>query len=131
MRSLERRLAVVGNGMVSVSLLDQLTALDPGWCVTVYGDEPRAAYDRIGLSQVLAGERGAEELPLRDCSWYAERGIDLRTGCRVLALDAGRRRVRTSRGEESFDACVLATGSLPFVPPIPGVELGGVLGFRT
>jgi nitrite reductase (NADH) large subunit len=131
MRSLERRLAVVGNGMVSVSLLDQLLRLDPAWRVTVYGDEPRPAYDRIGLSQVLAGERGVEELPLRDRPWYAERGIELRTGCRVLAVDPCGRRVRTGAGEECFDACVLATGSLPFVPPIPGVELDGVLGFRT
>jgi nitrite reductase (NADH) large subunit len=131
MRSPGRHLAVVGNGMVSVSLLDHLVRLDAGWRVSVFGDEPCPAYDRIGLSQVLAGERDAEELPLRDRSWYAEHGIELRTGCRVVALDARRRTLRTGGGEAGFDACVLATGSLPFVPPIPGVELEGVLGFRT
>src|SRR5207302_987034 len=131
MRSPERHLVVVGNGMVSVSLLDQLARQDAGWRITVFGDEPRPAYDRIGLSQVLAGERPAAELPLRDRGWYADRGIALHTGCRVVGLDAARRRLRTGGGEVGFDACVLATGSLPFVPPIPGVELDGVLGFRT
>jgi nitrite reductase (NADH) large subunit len=125
------RLAVVGNGMVSVSLLEQLAGLETGWRVTVFGDEARPAYDRIGLSQVLAGERAAEDLPLRGRDWYAAHGFELRTGCRVLALDPARRRLDTEHGGIDFDACVLATGSLPFVPPIPGADLDGVLGFRT
>src|SRR5258708_34133803 len=125
------RLAVVGNGMVSVSLLDQLVALEAGWRIAVFGDEPRPAYDRIGLSQVLAGERAADDLPLRDRDWYAHNRIELHTGCRVLALDAGRRRLETAGGGVGFDACVLATGSLPFGPPISGADLDGVLGFRT
>jgi len=117
--------------MVSVSLLEQLAALETDWRVTVLGDEPRPAYDRIGLSQVLAGERAADELLLRGRDWYAANGFDLRTGCRVLALDPAGRRLDTERGPVEYDACVVATGSLPFVPPIPGAELDGVLGFRT
>jgi nitrite reductase (NADH) large subunit len=126
-----RRLAVIGNGMVSVSLLEQLAALEAGWHVTVVGDEARPAYDRIGLSQVLAGERADADLPLRGRDWYAAQGVELHTGCRVLTLDPARRRLETERGGVDFDACVLATGSLPFVPPIPGAGLDGVLGFRT
>jgi nitrite reductase (NADH) large subunit len=126
-----RRLAVIGNGMVSVSLLEQLAALETDWQMTVFGDEPRPAYDRIGLSQVLAGERAAADLPLRSRDWYAANGVELHTGCRVVALDPTRRRLETDRGGVDFDACVLATGSLPFVPPIPGAALDGVLGFRT
>ena len=126
-----RRLAVVGNGMVSVSLLERLAALETDWRVTVLGDEPYPAYDRIGLSQVLAGERAAGDLPLRDRAWYASNGFELRTGCRVLALDPERRRLHLEGCPVEFDACVLATGSLPFVPPIPGADLDGVLGFRT
>ncbi len=126
-----RHLVIVGNGMISVSLLDQLVRLEAGWRVTVLGDEPRCAYDRIGLSQVLAGERAADDLPLRGPDWYASHGIELHTDCRVLSLDPVRRCVETRRGGLGFDACVLATGSLPFVPPIPGVALDGVLSFRT
>jgi nitrite reductase (NADH) large subunit len=126
-----KRLAVVGNGMVSVSLLEQLAALETDWRVTVFGDEPRPAYDRIGLSQVLAGERAAEDLPLRGRDWYATHAFDLRTGCRVLALDPVHRRLETQGGDFAYDACVLATGSLPFVPPIPGADRDGVFGFRT
>jgi len=117
--------------MVSVSLLERLAALETDWRVTVLGDEPHPAYDRIGLSQVLAGERAAGDLPLRDRAWYASNGFELRTGCRVLALDPERRRLHLEGCPVEFDACVLATGSLPFVPPIPGADLDGVLGFRT
>ena len=122
---------VVGNGMVSVTLLDQLVRREADWRITVLGDEPHPAYDRIGLSQVLAGERTAGDLPLRPADWYARHRIELRTGCPALTLDLERRRLGTSEGDIDFDACVLATGSVPFVPPIPGVELDGVLGFRT
>jgi nitrite reductase (NADH) large subunit len=129
--SSKRRLVVVGNGMVSVALLDQLVRREADWRITVLGDESRPAYDRIGLSQVLAGERAARDLPLRPAGWYADHGIELHTGCRALALDAERRRVETPGGDLGFDACVLATGSRPFMPAIPGIELDGVLGFRT
>jgi nitrite reductase (NADH) large subunit len=131
MTARERRLAIVGNGMVCVSLLDHLVRLDAGWHVTVLGEEPRPAYDRIGLSQLLAGERAEADLALRGGGWYEDHGIELHTGRPALALDPGLRRLETPCGPVEFDACVLATGSLPFVPPIPGAELDGVLGFRT
>jgi len=131
MTALGRRLAIVGNGMVSVSLLDHLVRLEAGWRITVLGDEPWPAYDRIALSQLLAGERAESDLALRDAGWYAANGIELHTGRPVLALDPGRRRLETAGGPVEFDACVLATGSLPLVPPIPGADMEGVLGFRT
>jgi nitrite reductase (NADH) large subunit len=126
-----RRLAVVGNGMVAAALLERLVEREAGWSISVFGDEPRPAYDRIGLSKVLAGERPADDLLLHDHEWYRCHGIELHTGCPVLALDAGRRRLRTEHGERGFEACVLATGSRPLVPPIPGADLEGVLAFRT
>src|ERR1700716_262627 len=120
------RLAVVGNGRVSVSLLGQLAGLETGWRVTVFGDEARPAYDRIGLSQVLAGERAAGDLPLRGRDWHATHRFELHPGCRVLPLVPARGRLDPEHGDADFDACVLATGSLPFVPPIPGADLDGV-----
>jgi len=117
--------------MVAASLLDQLVRRDAPWEVTVFGDEPWLPYDRIALSGVLAGERSPDDLALREPEWYERHGIEVRTGCHVLALDASRRRLRTPADDFDFDACVLATGSRPFVPPLPGADLDGVTTFRT
>jgi nitrite reductase (NADH) large subunit len=126
-----RTLAVVGNGMVSASLLDRLVRAGADWRPVVFGDEPRPAYDRIGLSKVLAGDRAPDDLVLRGRDWYAEHGIELHTGCRVDGLDPHARTLRTEHGDFCYDACVLATGSLPLLLPIPGADLEGVLVFRT
>lgn len=115
------RLAVVGNGMAAASLLDNLVRLETGWRITVFGDEPRPAYDRIGLSKVLAGSRDQAELELKTPGWYRRNNIEVKTGHRVASLAE----------LEGFDTVVLATGSLPFVPPIPGTGLDGVMTFRT
>ncbi len=131
MSDARRRLAVVGNGMAGSRLLEELVRHDTDWAVAVFGDEPHPAYDRIALSRVLAGSRAVSDVLLKGVDWYERNGIELHTGCRVLALDAARRELRTAGGTFPFDACVLATGSLPVVPPIPGAELDGVMAFRT
>lgn len=133
MDSAPLRVCVVGNGMVAACLLDELvTRAGDRVACTVFGEEPHAAYDRIKLSSVLAGTCGAEELTLLDRSWYRRNGVVLLEGRRVLSIDRGRRLLRDDAGEETeYDVCILATGSAPLMPPIPGRHRGGVHAFRT
>ncbi|HSR25342.1 MAG TPA: FAD-dependent oxidoreductase, partial [Candidatus Eisenbacteria bacterium] len=126
-----RRLAVVGNGIAAAAMLDWLVRLEAGWDITVFGDEAHPAYDRAALSGVLSGERSAGDLWLHGEEWYRQHGIEVRAGCRVLGLATATNTLRTERGDVGFDACVLATGSRPVVPPIGGTELSGVTTFRT
>jgi len=101
--------------------------------VTLLGAERRPPYQRPPLTKgFLRGDTGADELPLEDDAWYAAHEVALRTGIRVAALDVAGRRVRTVDGEElGFAACVLATGSRPQRPPVPGADLDGVHDLRT
>jgi len=99
--------------------------------VTVFGEEPRPAYDRVHLSEFFSG-RGPEELALTSREWYAENGLDLRVGRAIAGIDRLRREVVADGGERfGYDTLVLASGSTPFVPSIPGVELPGVFLYRT
>jgi nitrite reductase (NADH) large subunit len=127
------RVVVVGNGMVAHRFCDELTARDTGqrFRITCIGEEPRPAYDRVHLSELFAG-RSAEELQLADRAWYRERGIELFLEQRVVSVDRVLQQVVTATGlRVEYDALVLATGSAPFVPQIPGVELAGVFVYRT
>ncbi len=125
-----RRVVVVGNGMVAHRFCERLAAGDD-FALTCIGEEPRPAYDRVHLSEIFAG-RTAADLELASAGWYAERGIALRLDERVEAIDPSRRKVRTARGQAvGYDVLVLATGSAPFVPAIPGVEMPGVFVYRT
>ncbi|HET6792826.1 MAG TPA: nitrite reductase large subunit NirB [Acidimicrobiales bacterium] len=126
-----RKLVVVGNGMVGHRLVDQLVALDTGrsWDITVFGGERRPAYDRVGLSSYLTGTT-AEELCLPAPSWPGRVGV--RLGDPVVAIDRRCATARTAGGVvASYDALVLATGSYPFVPPVPGSDLPGCFVYRT
>ncbi len=126
------RLVIVGNGMVADRLLDELLALAPEhYDITLFGEEPWPAYNRILLSPVLAGEQRIEDILTKDDDWYADHAIDFRKGVRVVAIDRARRRVRAADGSEvAYDRLVLATGSRPVVLPIPGADLAGVVTFR-
>ncbi len=129
-----RRLLVVGTGMAGLETVRELCErAEPGtWRVTMLGEEPGAPYNRILLSKLLAGELGEEAIELRPRSWFERRGIDLRGGCAATGLDLERRQVSDAAGAvHEYDALVLATGSRPFVPPIPGAEHPRVLSFRT
>jgi len=129
-----QRLVVIGTGMAGLETVEELLRRRPDgtWRVTMLGEEPGPAYNRIQLSKLLAGTAGPGALLLRPPAWYAERGVDLRGGSPAAAIDVDRRTVRDlSGGTHPYDALVIATGSRPFVPPIPGAELPHVQRFRT
>ncbi|NUR69852.1 MAG: nitrite reductase large subunit [Hamadaea sp.] len=123
-----RNLIVVGHGMVGQRFVEALSARDTAgqWRITVLGEEPRPAYDRVRLSAFFDGA-SAEELSLGD----VPDGVELRLGEAVLGIDRARRIVQTDAGEYAYDKLVLATGSRPFVPPIAGADLPGVFVYRT
>jgi nitrite reductase (NADH) large subunit len=124
---------VVGNGMVSHRFCEKMLEHDTeGRCrLIVVGEEPRPAYDRVNLTNYFK-ERSPDALLLATAEWYGENGIDLRVGTKVAAIDRTRRIATTDRDETiPFDYLVLATGSAPFVPPVPGVEQSGVFVYRT
>lgn len=127
-----RTLVVIGNGMVGHRFVESLCERAPeGLRIVVFGEEARPAYDRVHLSELFAGKT-PEELALGDPDWYREQGVELRLGDAVAAIDRAGREVRTASGARvAYDAIVLATGSAPFVPPVPGTEKRGVFVYRT
>jgi nitrite reductase (NADH) large subunit len=127
-----QHLVVIGNGMAGMRTVEHLLRLAPErYAITVIGREPRGNYNRILLSPVLAGEKSFADTLLHDRPWYAEQGIALIAGASVTAIDRERRVVQTDQGHViGYDRLLLATGSEPFMPPLPGIELPGVLGFR-
>jgi len=124
---------VVGNGMVGQRLVEALRERDADrrWQVTVLSEEPRRAYDRVALSSYFDGVSAAElDLVAEGC--YDAPGYALQLDEAATAIDRAARTVRTSRGQVlHYDALVLATGSFPFVPPVPGRELPGCFVYRT
>ena len=129
-----RRLVVVGAGMAGTAAVESLLAQSPhqDWRITVVGAEPERPYNRILLSQVLAGAVGEDELDLRRADWFAEHGIDLRLGVAARLVDPSARTVELADGERlDFDDLVLATGSRPFVPPVAGADHRRVHVLRT
>ena len=129
----QSRLVMVGNGMAGVRALEELLKIAPDlYDITVFGAEPHPNYNRILLSPVLAGEQTLDEIVLNDWGWYQEHGITLHAGCTVTEVDRRRRIVRGvmpdgSSIEAGYDRLILATGSNPFMLPIPGKDLHGVL----
>ncbi|MEV3904742.1 nitrite reductase large subunit NirB [Mycobacterium sp. NPDC050551] len=139
-----RKLVVVGNGMAGVRAIEEILARGGGamFDITVFGDEPYGNYNRILLSNVLAGSQDVEadagEIYLNALDWYAENGIDLRAGVRVVRIDRFARLVYADDGTvQKYDDLVLATGSRSFFPPMTGLWADdttltdGVFGFRT
>ena len=124
---------VIGNGMVGHRFCEKLVEFDAGrrHRIVTFCEEPRPAYDRVGLTRFF-DERDAARLMLTSPEWYDEKGIELHVGDRATAIDREARVVRSARGREiPYDRVVLATGSAPFVPPIPGVDKKGVFVYRT
>ena len=130
------KLVMVGNGMAGVRTLEELLKIAPDlYDITVFGAEPHPNYNRILLSPVLAGEQTLEQIVLNDWSWYQEHGITVHAGCTVTEVNRARRTVHASSpsGEAirvPYDRLILATGSNPFILPLPGKDLDGVLAYR-
>ena len=126
------KLVMIGNGMAGVRTLEELLKIAPDlYDITVFGAEPHPNYNRILLSPVLAGEQTLDEIVLNPLSWYAENGITLHLGKKVTHVDRTRRIVRAEDGTEaSYDRLLLATGSNPFILPVPGKDLDGVIAYR-
>ncbi|MFC3281992.1 NAD(P)/FAD-dependent oxidoreductase [Litchfieldella rifensis] len=128
----DERLLIIGNGMAGHRLLETLLKKPQRPAhITVIGAERAPAYNRILLSPLLAGEMERQALTLHDADWYAEQGVELVLGEHVESIDRQAHQVTTASGREfDYDRLVLATGSRPAMPPIPGLELAGVHGFR-
>ena len=126
------RLVVIGNGMAGMRTVEELLKLAPDlYDITVFGAEPYGNYNRILLSPVLAGEKTVDDIILNTRDWYAQNGIRLHAGDPVIAIDRRRRIVRSQSGVEvGYDRLLLATGSKPFLIPVPGHDLPGVIAFR-
>jgi nitrite reductase (NADH) large subunit len=126
------KLVVVGNGMAGMRVVEELLKIAPDFYqITVFGDEPYPNYNRIMLSPVLANEQTIEDIILNTREWYDENNIILRTNARVHKIDRKNRVVYAEDGSSAeYDRLLLATGSKPFMLPIPGVDLAGVLGYR-
>ncbi len=126
----KRNLLVIGNGMVGHRLLEKLAAGTHDFDITVLCEEPRAAYDRVALTSFFT--RSAEELSLVAAGFFEKSGIALHLNERATAIDRANRTVTTSAGRTlNYDKLVLATGSYPFVPPVPGREREGCFVYRT
>lgn len=127
-----QKLVIVGGGMASARLLEELHARAPDrYAIEVHGEEPEGHYNRVLLSPVLAGEMAANEIITHPPAWHAARGIRFIGGDPVTAIDRARRRLRTRAGTETgYDRLVLATGSSALRPALPGMALPGVLAFR-
>jgi len=131
-RSRRARLLVVGNGMAGMRAVEELLSRAPDrFDVTVIGAEVHPNYNRILLSSVLAGDKTLDEIVINPRSWYDEHGIRLIAGTSVTAIDRAARRVALADGTAApYDKLLLATGSKPIAPLIPGLGLPNVRAFR-
>jgi nitrite reductase (NADH) large subunit len=123
------KLVIIGNGMAPGRMLEHLLEKAPGrYSITIFNAEPRVNYDRIMLSPVLSGEKDFEEIIIHGDGWYIKNGITLYKGHKIVALDRTAKTVTSDHGVvEPYDRLVIATGSVPFIIPVPGNDLPGVL----
>ncbi|ANQ49090.2 nitrite reductase large subunit [Flammeovirga sp. MY04] len=125
------KIVIVGNGMVSYKLCEKLVEKKSAASITVIGEEPRPAYDRVHLSAYFE-DANADKLSMASRDWYSENGIELVTSEKVSHIDRDNKQVTTHNNSTySYDYLVLATGSAAFVPPIKGVDKKGVFVYRT
>lgn len=129
---MKEKLVLIGNGMAGVRTLEELLTLAPDrYEITVFGAEPYGNYNRILLSPVLAGEKTIKDIMLNDDQWYSENKINLHKGKKIIDVQRGRRAVVAEDGTvANYDRLLLATGSNPFIIPVPGHTLSGVVSFR-
>ena len=128
-----KTIVVIGNGMVGLRFCEKLVEFDTAkqYRIVTFCEEPRAAYDRVGLTSFFA-HRDAQKLMLARMEWYSQNGVELHLGDRASEIDRDSKVVRSTKGVEiAYDSVVIATGSYPFVPPVPGVDKKGVFVYRT
>lgn len=125
-------LVVIGNGMAGCRAVEEILARDAGrYRVTIFGAEPRVNYNRIMLSPLLAGEKTFEDIVINGADWYAANGIELIAGDPVVGIDRAAKIVTSRSGlSVAYDKLMIATGSDPFIIPVPGKDLQGVVTFR-
>ncbi|HZV57104.1 MAG TPA: FAD-dependent oxidoreductase, partial [Sphingobium sp.] len=125
-------LVVIGNGMAGCRAIEELLARDAGrYRITIFGAEPHVNYNRIMLSPVLAGEKTFDEIVINGLDWYRDNGIELVTADPILSIDREAATVTSRSGRVTgYDRLLIATGSDPFIIPVPGKDLPGVISFR-
>jgi nitrite reductase (NADH) large subunit len=129
---MKQKLVLIGNGMAGMRTVDELLKLAPDkFDITVFGAEPHGNYNRIMLSPVLAGDKTIDEIITHDLAWYEQNNITLHTDAKVTHIDRLNKHVETDTGiTASYDKLLIATGSNPFMLPLPGADLEGVISFR-
>ncbi len=129
---MKQNLIVIGAGMASGRALEQLFAAAPdAYDVTLFNAEPRGNYDRIMLSPVLAGDKTYEDIIIHDSQWYADNNVTCRFGEKIVAIDRVVKTVTADNGDVlPYDKLVFGTGSNPFIIPLPGHDLDGVIAYR-
>ena len=126
-----QKLVVIGAGMASGRVLEHLTDLAPdAFDITLFNAEPRGNYNRIMLSPVLSGEKTYAEIVTHDADWYAARGIKTVLGAAVTKIDRAAKTVTSGGVDTPYDQLIIATGSAPFIIPVPGHKLPGVVTYR-
>ncbi len=123
---------IIGNGVSSIGAIEGIRRHDQKGKIVVIGAEDAAAYGRPLISYLLAGKIGADRLALRGDDYYTKNGVDLKLGTTVTKVDAAKKTVETDKGETiAYDKLLVATGGIPFVPPIPGVQGADIYSFTT
>ncbi|WP_018923124.1 nitrite reductase large subunit NirB [Salsuginibacillus kocurii] len=132
MTTRKEKLVVVGNGMAGVRTVEELLKREPNrFDITIFGKEPHPNYNRILLSSVLQGDTSVDDIILNTYEWYEQNNITLFTGDPVTHIDTKQQFVISEQGQKvAYDHLIMATGSNPFMLPLPGADLEGVIAFR-
>ncbi|SDH82189.1 assimilatory nitrite reductase (NAD(P)H) large subunit precursor [Alteribacillus persepolensis] len=128
----KEQLVLIGNGMAGIRAIEEILKRDPErFEITIFGEEPHPNYNRIALSSVLQGDSSVEDIILNDYDWYEKNGITLYTGDPVVKVDKRRKKIESKNGVVChYDHLIFATGSNPFMLPLPGADKEGVIAFR-
>jgi len=127
----QKRLVVIGNGMAGVAAVEQVLKIRKDFNIIIFGEEPHVNYNRILLSDVLAGKYSKDKIYLNTRQWYEENQIDLRTGLKIKAIEPASKTVVDASGKvTSYGKLLIAIGGRPVIPPIQGVDKNGVFVFR-
>lgn len=130
---MKTKIIVIGNGMVGYKFCERLVEKDTNnqFQIIAFCEEPRPAYDRVQLSKYFSGTT-ADELLLAQVDWYSDNGVELHIGDKAHKVDLASKTVYSEQGRElKYDKLIFATGSSPFVPPVPGIDKAGVFVYRT